>query len=146
MSAVRLIRPDEVDELFAMICELADYEKSLHEVGSSAEDFRVALFGPEPQLFAHVVEHDGGLAGFAVWYVNFSTWSGKHGIYLEDLYVRPELRGAGYGTALIRALARVCQQRGYDGSSGGYSTGTSQHFSSTVPSAQSGWTSGRSTG
>jgi len=113
MSAIRLIRPDEVDELFAMICELADYEKSLHEVGSSAEDFRVALFGPEPQLFAHVVEHDGGLAGFAVWYVNFSTWSGKHGIYLEDLYVRPQFRGHGFGKGLLAQLAAVCVERGY---------------------------------
>jgi len=113
MSAIRLIRPDEVDELFAMIRELADYEKSLHEVASSAEDFRVALFGPNPQLFAHVVEHDGGLAGFAVWYVNFSTWSGKHGIYLEDLYVRPQFRGLGFGKALLAQLAAVCVERGY---------------------------------
>jgi GNAT superfamily N-acetyltransferase len=110
---VRPIREDEVDELYAMIRELADYERSLHQVGSSAEDFRVALFGPEPKLFGHVVEHEGALGGFAVWFVNFSTWSGKHGIYLEDLYVRPHLRGLGYGKELLRTLARICVDRGY---------------------------------
>lgn len=113
MSSVRAIRPDDVDELFAMIRELADYEKSLPEVQSSAEDFQVALFGSEPKLFGHVVEHQGRLAGFAVWFVNFSTWSGQHGIYLEDLYVRPEYRGLGFGKALLAQLATVCVERGY---------------------------------
>ena len=112
-AAIRPVREDEVDELFAMICELAEFERSLHEVRSSAEDFRLALFGPSPQLFAHVVEHDGALGGFAVWFVNFSTWSGKHGIYLEDLYVRPHLRGLGYGKSLLRTLAGICLERGY---------------------------------
>lgn len=110
---VRPIREDEVDELYAMIRELADFERSLREIRSSAADFRVALFGPEPKLFGHVVEHDGALGGFAVWFVNFSTWSGKHGIYLEDLYVRPQLRGQGYGKELLRTLARICLDRGY---------------------------------
>ena len=113
MGEVRPIRPDEVDELFAMICELAEYERSLHHVQSTAEDFRVALFGPNPQLFGLVVDHDGAGLGFAVWYVNFSTWSGKHGIYLEDLYVRPHLRGQGYGKALLAELSRICVERGY---------------------------------
>jgi len=110
---IRPIRPDEVDELYAMVRELADFERSLHEVRSTAEDFRAALFGPEPKLFGLVVEHDGALGGFAVWFVNFSTWSGKHGIYLEDLYVRPHLRGLGYGTEMLRTLARICVERGY---------------------------------
>ena len=113
MGTIRAIRPDEVDELFAMICELAEYEKSLQHVESTAEDFRVALFGPDPQLFGLVVEDESGLGGFAVWYVNFSTWSGKHGIYLEDLYVRPHLRGHGYGKALLAELARIAVDRGY---------------------------------
>ena len=118
MGTIRAIRPDEVDELFAMVCELAEYEQSRHEVQSSAEDFRAALFGPHPQLFGLVVDcaaddGEGTLGGFAVWYVNFSTWSGKHGIYLEDLYVRPHLRGHGYGKALLAELARICVERGY---------------------------------
>ena len=111
-----MIRPaaeSDVPELVAMIRELAEYERSLAEVRSTAEDFRVALFGQDPKLFGLVVEHDGRLGGFAVWYVNFSTWSGKHGIYLEDLYVRPHLRGQGYGKELLRTLARTCVERGY---------------------------------
>jgi GNAT superfamily N-acetyltransferase len=112
-GSVRPVREDDVDELYAMVRELADFERSLHEVRSTAQDFRQALFGPEPALFGHVVEHDGALGGFAVWFVNFSTWSGKHGIYLEDLYVRPHLRGRGYGKELLRTLARVCTERGY---------------------------------
>jgi GNAT superfamily N-acetyltransferase len=110
---VRAVRPDEVDELFTMICELAEFERSRHEVKSTAEDFRVALFGPDPKLFGLVVEHEAALGGFAVWYVNFSTWSGRHGIYLEDLYVRPHLRGHGYGKALLAELAGICVARGY---------------------------------
>jgi len=113
VGTVRPVRPGEVDELFAMICELAEFERSRHEVRSSAQDFQVALFGPDPKLFAMVVDQDGELGGFAVWYVNFSTWSGKHGIYLEDLYVRPHLRGHGYGKALLAELAGICVDRGY---------------------------------
>jgi len=110
---IRPVRADEVDELFAMICELAEFERSRDQVQSSADDFRVALFGPDPKLFGLVVEDGGGLGGFAVWYVNFSTWTGKHGIYLEDLYVRPHLRGQGAGKALLGELARICVSRGY---------------------------------
>ena len=112
-AVVRLVRPEDVDDVYTMVRELAEFERSLHHVESSAEDFRLALFGPEPKLFAHVVEHEDGLGGFAAWFVNFSTWSGKHGIYLEDLYVRPHLRGHGYGRALLAALARTCVERGY---------------------------------
>ena len=119
LDRIRPVRADEVDELYAMIRELATYEESLEHVRSTADDFRAALFGPDPLLFAHVVDVGdgadvgGGLGGFAVWFVNFSTWSGKHGIYLEDLYVRPQLRGQGYGKALLRSLAAICVERGY---------------------------------
>jgi GNAT superfamily N-acetyltransferase len=123
-ASIRPIREDEVDELYAMVCELAEYERSLEHVESTAADFRRALFGPDPKLFAHVVEdrlvedrhrvdHQARLGGFAVWFVNFSTWSGQHGIYLEDLYVRPHLRGQGYGKALLATLAGICVERGY---------------------------------
>ncbi|GLU46719.1 hypothetical protein Nans01_10700 [Nocardiopsis ansamitocini] len=81
-------------------------------------DFTAALFGEHPAAFAHIAEHteaDGTVvaAGFALWFRNFSTWTGKHGIYLEDLYVRPEMRGHGYGKALLAELARTCVERGY---------------------------------
>jgi len=110
---VRPVRPEDVDEVFAMVRELAEYERSAHEVHSTPEDFRAALFGPDPKLFGHVAEVDGVLGGFALWFLNFSTWEGRHGIYLEDLYVRPHLRGGGHGKALLRALAATCVERGY---------------------------------
>jgi GNAT superfamily N-acetyltransferase len=110
---VRRARPDDVVEIVAMVRELADYEHALDQVASTAEDFRAALFDDDPKLFAHVVEHEGTVGGFALWFVNFSTWTGRHGIYLEDLYVRPALRGLGYGKALLGELAAVCVERGY---------------------------------
>ena len=85
--------------------------------GPREEQFAQALFGPTPTVFAHVVEHetDDGrrLGGFALWFLNFSTWLGCNGLYLEDLYVRPELRGTGYGKALLATLARECLDQGY---------------------------------
>lgn len=100
-----------------MVRELADYERAAHEAVASEEQFHDALFGDAPKVFAHVVEHDGGdgrrLGGFALWFLNFSTWLGRHGLYLEDLYVRPALRGSGYGTALLSTLAQECVTNGY---------------------------------
>jgi GNAT superfamily N-acetyltransferase len=97
-----------------MIRELAEYERSLHEVRATADDLRAALFGDAPALFGHVAEAPGGdgLAGFAVWFLNYSTWDGHHGIYLEDLYVRPQHRGTGLGKQLLTALAAECVDRG----------------------------------
>jgi GNAT superfamily N-acetyltransferase len=117
-GVVRAARPQDVAEIYAMVRELAEYEKSLHEVRATERDFETALFGPSPALFGHVVEHTDGaanieLGGFALWFVNFSTWEGLHGIYLEDLYVRPHLRGHGYGKALLSELAKTCVNRGY---------------------------------
>ena len=99
-----------------MVRDLAEYERAPQEAIATEAQFEAALFGPEPKVFAHVVEHaDGGhrLGGFALWFLNFSTWLGKHGLYLEDLYVRPELRGHGYGTALLATLARECVEQDY---------------------------------
>ncbi|MBA9007464.1 MULTISPECIES: GNAT family N-acetyltransferase [Thermomonospora] len=111
-----MIRPaviDDVPTILELIRELADYEKSLHEVRATEEDLRRALFGPEPKAFAHVAEQDGRVVGFALWFLTFSTWTGTHGIYLEDLYVRPEARGGGHGRALLTELARIAVDRGY---------------------------------
>ena len=96
-----------------MMLELAEYERARHEVTATEDDLRRALFGPQPALFAHVAEADGQPAGFAVWFLNYSTWAGRHGIYLEDLYVRPRWRGGGHGRALLAELARICVARGY---------------------------------
>jgi GNAT superfamily N-acetyltransferase len=99
-----------------MVRDLAEYERALDEAVATDEQFHEALFGPDPKVFAHVVEHQADgytLGGFALWFLNFSTWLGQHGLYLEDLYVRPELRGSGYGKALLATLAQECVEKDY---------------------------------
>jgi GNAT superfamily N-acetyltransferase len=110
---VRPARPDDVDDLFDWVCELAVYARARDEVASSAHDLTAALFGPSPAVFAHIADDAGHAAGFALWYVTYSTWTGQHGIWLEDLYVRPQSRGRGFGQALLAALAAECAGRGY---------------------------------
>ncbi|MFD9727467.1 GNAT family N-acetyltransferase [Streptomyces sp. NPDC059072] len=105
----------DVPVIHSMIRELAEYEKVPHEARATEEQLREALFGERPAVFAHVAEErDGEVVGFAMWFLNFSTWRGVHGIYLEDLYVRPGARGGGHGKALLRELARICVERGYE--------------------------------
>ncbi|HYN75799.1 MAG TPA: GNAT family N-acetyltransferase [Candidatus Limnocylindria bacterium] len=112
--SVRPVRPSDVDDIDAMIRELATYERSLDEVKGTADDLRRALCAQQPMLFGHVAEApDGSLVGFALWYVTYSTWEGKHGIYLEDLFIRPQHRGTGLGKALLAALAAEATSRGY---------------------------------
>jgi GNAT superfamily N-acetyltransferase len=110
---IRPATPQDVPHLHRLIRELAAYERSLEEVTGTEDDLRAALFADRPAIFAHVAEHDGAVAGFALWFLNYSTWLGRHGIYLEDLYVTPAVRGAGLGRALLAELARICVQRGY---------------------------------
>ncbi|MCP9958420.1 MULTISPECIES: GNAT family N-acetyltransferase [Streptomyces] len=112
---IRSATEADVPAVHAMIRDLAAYEKALHEVRATEEQLREALFGERPAAYAHIAQdEDGEAVGFALWFLNFSTWRGVHGIYLEDLYVRPEARGAGYGKALLRELARICVERGYE--------------------------------
>ncbi|MFD5103384.1 GNAT family N-acetyltransferase [Streptomyces albidochromogenes] len=112
---IRDATPADVPVIHAMVRELAEYEKALHEARASEEQLREALFGERPAAYAHIAEtEDGEVAGFALWFLNFSTWRGVHGIYLEDLYVRPARRGGGYGKALLASLARICVERGYE--------------------------------
>ncbi|MFD4613355.1 GNAT family N-acetyltransferase [Streptomyces sp. NPDC058440] len=112
---IRTATPADVPVIHALICELAEYEKALDEVRATPEQLAEALFGERPAAFAHIAQDaDGEVVGFALWFLNFSTWRGVHGIYLEDLYVRPEARGGGYGRALLTELARVCVERGYE--------------------------------
>lgn len=116
-SMIRTATPDDVPVLHALVRELAAYEKALDEVVASEEQLEEALFGERPAAYAHVAtaEEDGGeVIGFALWFLNFSTWRGVHGIYLEDLYVRPDRRGGGHGKALLTELARICVERGYE--------------------------------
>ena len=113
-----MIRPataEDIPAIHAMVRELADYERALDDAEATEEQLHSALFGPHPPAFAHIAEDDttGSVVGFALWFLNFSTWKGVHGLYLEDLYVRPQSRGGGHGKALLTELARICVQRGY---------------------------------
>lgn len=114
---IRPARPDDVGTILRLIRDLAEYEREPQEARATEAQLRDALFGPDPRVFAHLAEHEGErgteVAGFALWYLTFSTWTGVHGLYLEDLFVRPELRGHGHGKALMEELARICVERGY---------------------------------
>jgi GNAT superfamily N-acetyltransferase len=114
MSSVRRARLDDVPVVLQLIKELATYEREPDAVVATEAMLRDVLFGPDPLVFCHVAEDDGGnVVGAAIWFVNFSTWLGTHGIYLEDLFVRPDVRGGGYGRALLRELARIALDKGY---------------------------------
>ncbi|MGH2717596.1 MAG: GNAT family N-acetyltransferase [Actinomycetota bacterium] len=110
---IRPARPEDIPALVALVKELAAYERAPDEVRLVAGDLRRALFGESPAAFAQVAEVRGEVVGMAVWFLTFSTWTGRHGIWLEDLVVRRDLRGQGYGRALLGALARLAVERGY---------------------------------
>lgn len=105
---IRRARPDDSTLIFSLICELAEYEKLSHEVEATEKGIAAALFGEHPLLFCEIAEWNGEGVGFAVWFFNFSTFSGRAGIYLEDLFVRPAFRGKGIGKALLAHLAKLC--------------------------------------
>lgn len=110
---IRPAQPDDVPAILALIRELATYEREPDAVTATEADLTAALFDERPALFG-LIAHDGdAVAGFALWFLNFSTWVGRHGIYLEDLYVRPEFRGHGHGRDLLLELARIADERGY---------------------------------
>lgn len=110
---IRRARPDDVPAIVRLVHALAEYEKAPDECTLTDEQLHSALFAESPALFAHVAEHDGEVVGCAIWFLNFSTWRGVHGIYLEDLFVLPEHRGSGLGKSLLLALAEECNARGY---------------------------------
>ncbi|GGU88412.1 N-acetyltransferase [Streptomyces filipinensis] len=113
---IRTATPADIPVIHDLIRELAEYEKAPEEARATQEQLREALFGERPAAFAHVAVDDvsGEPAGFALWFPNFSTWRGVHGICLEDLYGRPGARGGGHGRALLTGLARICVERGYE--------------------------------
>jgi len=112
-AVLRAARPGDEPGILARIHDLAVYEREPDAVRNTVEMLTETLFGPEPRAFAHVIERDGQVAGIAIWFLTYSTWTGTHGIWLEDLYVAEEDRGRGYGKALLSALAAVCVERGY---------------------------------
>ena len=111
--SVRPMRPDDVPAVVGLVRELADYETALHAARLTEEQLAGVLCGDSPALFGHVAEPAGEVVGTALWFLNFSTWRGTHGIYLEDLYVQPGHRGRGLGQELLRTLAALCVERGY---------------------------------
>jgi GNAT superfamily N-acetyltransferase len=110
---MREARRGDEPGILACIQALAAYEREPDAVENTVEAVTEALFGDEPRAFAHVIERDGAVAGIAIWFLTYSTWTGRHGIWLEDLIVDQGQRGRGYGKALIASLAAVCVERGY---------------------------------
>jgi GNAT superfamily N-acetyltransferase len=111
--SIRRARADEAGLIYSLICELAEYEKLSHELEATEAGIAAALFGENPRLFCEIAEWNGEGVGFAVWFFNFSTFSGRTGIYLEDLFVRPAFRGKGIGKALLAYLAKLCVESGW---------------------------------
>jgi GNAT superfamily N-acetyltransferase len=107
------IEPDDVPAVVALVYDLAEYERLRENCLLTVDQLRDALFAPTPALFGLVSRVDGVVVGYALYFLNFSTWEGVHGIYLEDLYVRPDVRGSGIGKAMLIALAELAVERGY---------------------------------
>lgn len=127
-NGIRPARPTDVPDILRLIRDLATYEREPDAVRNTEEDLHRHLFGEHPAVFCHVVEDDANgaddvladeygsaprVVGLALWFLNYSTWEGTHGIWLEDLYVDPAARGRGHGRRLLEHLAGVCSERGY---------------------------------
>jgi GNAT superfamily N-acetyltransferase len=109
---IRSATPDDAGVILSFIRALADYEKLADQVTATEDDLRSSLFG-ERAVAEVLLAHEGGVpAGFAIFFHNYSTFLGRKGIYLEDLFVKPEYRNKGYGKALLMHLARLANQRG----------------------------------
>ena len=110
---VRDATPSDIDQIYDYIHALAEYEKAPEEAVLSKSDLNQSLFGQSPQVYCLLSVQDEQVSGIAIWHLNYSTWLGKHGIYLEDLFVDPKFRGQGHGKALLVRLAQICVERGY---------------------------------
>ena len=111
---IRRAVPDDVPTIHQLIRDLALYERALERARATPEQIRESFFSDDPSVFCDLVETDEReVAGFAVWFLNYSTWTGTHGIFLEDLFVKPEFRGRGFGRALLVHLARESVTKGY---------------------------------
>lgn len=112
-TSIREATPDDLGTIARFVRELAAYERLEHAVVATEAGLADAFFGRDPKVFALILEVEGEAAGFAVWFHNFSTFLGRHGIYIEDVYVRPEFRGLGLGRGVFRHLARKAVAEGY---------------------------------
>ena len=111
---IRLAQPADAEDIHRLIYELAVYEKAPEEMVATIDQINSSLFDAKPVAFCHVAEVEGKIVGIALWFLNYSTWLGKAGIYLEDLFVQPEYRGHGIGKGLMQTLAALCVERGYE--------------------------------
>jgi GNAT superfamily N-acetyltransferase len=111
---IRLAQPADITDIHRLIYELAVYEKAPEQMVATVDQISDSLFTDNPVAFAHVAEVDGKIVGIALWFLNYSTWLGKPGIYLEDLFVQPEHRGHGIGKGFMKTLAQLCIERGYE--------------------------------
>ena len=109
---IRPAAPDDAALIHQLVGELAAYERLSHEMEATPENIARALFEPPVRVFCDIAEQDGAAVGFALWFYSYSTFQGRHGLYLEDLYVRPAARRAGVGRALLRRLAQRCAEEG----------------------------------
>ena len=112
-AILRSAQAGDEEGILAGIHGLALYEREPDAVENTVAALTETLFGDDPKAFAHVVVRDGRIVGIAIWFLTYSTWTGRHGVWLEDLHVDETERGRGYGKALIAALAQVCVERGY---------------------------------
>lgn len=110
---IRAATPADGALVFSLVRELAAYEKLAHEVDATEQSIAAVLFATEPKVFCDIAEWDGEPAGFALWFLNFSSFRGRHGVYLEDIFVRPALRGRGIGKALMARLAGRCVENNW---------------------------------
>ena len=111
---IRYARKEDIPRIHQLIKDLAEYEKAPLEAKATFEQIEESLFSDHPVAHCHIAEDDGLVVGISIWFLNYSTWLGKPGIYLEDLYVDPLHRGKGLGLALLKELASICSERGYE--------------------------------
>ena len=113
-SGIRYARKEDAPRIHQLIKDLAEYEKAPLEAKATIQQIEETIFGDNPVAYCHVVEDNGLVVGISIWFLNYSTWVGKPGIYLEDLYVDPAYRGNGYGLAFLKELGKICVERDYE--------------------------------
>ena len=113
-SGIRIATKDDIPRIHQLIKDLAEYEKAPLEAKATIQQIEETIFGENPVAYCHVAEDNGLVVGISIWFLNYSTWVGKPGIYLEDLYIDPAYRGKGYGFAFLKELGKICLERGYE--------------------------------
>jgi GNAT superfamily N-acetyltransferase len=144
--AIRELRPEDVPTVVRFVHELAEYEREPESCLLTAGQLHAALFAERPAVFGHVAEVDGSVAATALWFVTFSTWTGVHGMHLEDLYVSPSHRRLGLARALLARLAAVCVERGWarlEWAVLDWNTPALDFYATLASAPQDGWTTHR---